>query len=60
MSVGNFHYDEMGNGPYGRQVVEMVLQKGPAALSVYMVELGEFEKHMSGVVDILNKDLIVH
>ena len=58
MSVGNFHYDEMGNGPYGRQVVEMVLQKGPAALSVYMVELGEFEKHMSGVVDILDKDLI--
>ena len=58
MSVGNYHYDEMGNGPYGRQVVEMVLQKGPAALSVYMIELGEFEKHMSGVVDILNKDLI--
>ena len=58
MSVGNFHYDEMGNGPYGRQVVEMVLQKGPAALSVYIEELGEFEKHMSGVVDILDKDLI--
>jgi len=58
MNVGNFHYDEMGNGPYGRQVVEMVLQKGPAALSVYMEELGEFEKHMSGVVDILDKDLI--
>ena len=58
LNVGNFHFDEMGNGPNGRQVVEMVLQKGPAALSVYIEELGEFEKHMSGVVDILDKDLI--
>jgi hypothetical protein len=58
IKVGNFHFDEMGNGPDGRQVVEMVLQKGPAALSVYIEELGEFEKHMSGVVDILDKDLI--
>ena len=58
INVGNFHFDEMGNGPNGRQVVEMVLQKGPAALSVYIEELGEFEKHMSGVVDILDKDLI--
>ena len=58
ISVGNFNYDEMGNGPYGRELVKMVLQKGPAALSVYMEELGQFEKHMSGVVDILDKDLI--
>ena len=59
--VGYVQYDHnkvtVGAANIYNDIQDDVLQKGPAALQVYIEELNGFEKYMSEVNNILEKDL---